>query len=62
MGSGSRSVARAGDVTLRLKPSHAARRALAARRRLKVTLRIAFTPRTGPAPSEQVQSVTLRRR
>ncbi|MDA0159195.1 hypothetical protein OM076_02865 [Solirubrobacter ginsenosidimutans] len=52
----SRKVAAAGETQVVLKPSRAARRALAKRHRLKVTVRVAF------GSSEQVLHVTLRRR
>jgi Ca2+-binding RTX toxin-like protein len=47
---------------LTLQPSRAARRALARRARLRVTLRVAFRPRGGRAVSTASGTATLRRR
>jgi hypothetical protein len=60
VGRASKAVRRAGEVQLRLQPSRRARRALGVGNRLKVSLRIAFQPRNGAAPSAQARSVTLR--
>jgi hypothetical protein len=62
VGDASRAVGRAGAVTLTLKPSQAAKRALRARKRLKVTVRITFTPRGGAAAGAQSRTVALRAR
>ena len=55
-----RTVAKAGAVKLTLAPSRAAKRALRHRKRLKVSVRIAFKPRGGAATT-LTRSVTLRK-
>jgi len=54
-------VAKAGAVKLTLTPSRAAKRALRHRKRLKVSVRIAFKPRGGAAATTLTRSVTLRK-
>ena len=61
VGSGSRTVSRAGKATLAIAPSRAAKRALRAHRRLKVTLKVAFKPAGGGAAVRLVKTATLRR-
>ena len=57
----SRTVAAAGPVKLApLRPTTAAKRMLRRGRRVKVTLRLTFTPRDGGAPSSAVASTTVR--
>jgi hypothetical protein len=61
VGSASRTVSRAGRATLAITPSRAAKRALRAHRRLKVTLKVAFRPAGGGAAVRLVKPVSLRR-
>jgi hypothetical protein len=62
VGKASRTVAQAGELTLTVKPSRAARRALARRGKLKVSVRVAFQPDAGDAVRAPARKVTLRAR
>jgi hypothetical protein len=61
-GSASTTTTQAGPVTLTIKPSGAAKRALKAGRTLTVTVAIAFTPRDGVAPVAQKRTMRVRAR
>ena len=56
----SRTVAAAGPVKLTLRPTPAAKRMLRRGRRVKVSLRVTFTPRDGGAPSSAVATRRVR--
>jgi hypothetical protein len=62
VGRATRAVAQAGEVTLTLKPSRAARRALERRKRLKVSVKATFRPQSGDAVRAPARKVTLRAR
>jgi uncharacterized repeat protein (TIGR01451 family) len=51
----------AGAVTLRLRPTNAAKRALRKRRTVKARVRVAFDP-TGGSPASHVKAITFSRR
>jgi hemolysin type calcium-binding protein len=61
VGKASRKVSRAGAVTLTLKPTRAAKRALQARKRLAVTVKVTFKPAGGGSASTQTRRVVMRR-
>jgi hypothetical protein len=61
VGSASRRAATSGEVKLRLRPSRAARRALARRHRLRVVVRVGFRPASGVRPADRLRTVVLRR-
>ena len=60
VGSVSRRAAASGELKLTLRPSRAARRALARRHRLRVTVRVGLRPASGPRPADRSRTVTLR--
>jgi hypothetical protein len=53
-------VTAAGRLRLKIKPSRKAQSILKRKRRLRVSVRITFTP-SGGSPSVQTRAVTLRR-
>jgi hypothetical protein len=61
VGRASRRVSRAGKATLKLAPSRAAKRALRSRKRLAVSVKVAFKPAGGGPVSKRTRRVVLRR-
>ncbi|HET8952926.1 MAG TPA: calcium-binding protein [Solirubrobacteraceae bacterium] len=61
VGSAKRQVSKAGATTLTLKPTRAAKRALRARKRLAVTVKVTFKPAGGGSASTQSRRVILKR-
>jgi hypothetical protein len=55
-----RNIKKAGKVTLRIRPSKSGRRTLRARRKLKVKLRVKFTPSGAQSSAVTTKSVTLK--
>jgi hypothetical protein len=55
-----KTVTKAGTITLKIKPSKAGKRVLRRKHRLKVKVRISFTPAGGKTSANQTASVTLK--
>jgi hypothetical protein len=55
-----RSVAKAGKVTVRIRPSKAGRRTLRRKHKLKVTLRVSFTPSGAKSSAQTTKRLTLK--
>jgi hypothetical protein len=56
-----RSASAAGPLTVTIKPRAAARRALRARRKLKVTVKVTFAPSGGGSAAKVARSVVMKR-